>query len=167
MLSVTSEITGKQKNASYRLEENWGSQFTMQGSAADSGEGFKITLLVFRAPSKKDAPVSPHARKVVNSFLELVRQEKYEDATLLFAANVSRQIQAPQLKQVRNILISDQSDQSELRKDEYRILATGVWYDSFLIVPERDQATYLEVVVSSDSRQAEIMSLSLKERMKQ
>ncbi len=156
--------SGKYRQASYHLEKDWKSLFNMYSSAANAGKGLKITKLEFTALLEKNAHLSPQVKTLVTRFVELLRQEQYEEAKSLFPDKVQPQIQTHLLKLARAVLTTGQPEQFELKQREYRTLAGGVWHDNILIIPQSDQANYLEIGAFSDGSEAKIISFNIKAR---
>ena len=130
--------SGKRWQAGYQLEADWETKFTIKISAVKSGKTYEITALTFRVPADSESSTLQEAKKQVNNFVELLKQESYEEVKALLGSLAREQMNAAGLEQLRSMLMNEESNQIEVKEQELRMLVAGVWYDTLVISPKAD-----------------------------
>ena len=108
------------------------------------------------------AEVPPAANAVADKFITSMLAEDYVAAQKTFAARSRPQYTATMLSRIRPILGTSPNDTLRFH---YRLSANTVWYDAVTLKQPDDPATYLELIMSTQSNTTEIASLTFKGRM--
>ena len=151
---------GKYVQASYRLGSNWKSLASIELIAKPVSNKDKIIRIHIRIPYSKEIPET--AKKITKKFISAIQKKDYKSAHNLMTPNCKLRFPQKVLSYFRPVL---GNIPSKLTSTFYRLNANSVWYSAVNIGSTDDPASYVELIISTDKPEAEIISLNFKGRM--
>ncbi len=135
---------GAYQQATYTLDAVWDSRASLELiSMNENGKKYIIRIHI-RVPYQSNPPQS--IVDTAQQFVMALRHEKYMEATELMTEKGRQQFHPDILKQLRPIIINNQSD---VEQQFYRICANTVWYDAVKLHPKNEGFTFIELILSS------------------
>jgi hypothetical protein len=156
-----SSLQGAYEQATYRLDSNWQSVSSLDLVSRETDGQPRIVRIQIRVPHSGGSSKTAQAR--TNEFVGAMLRQEFESARGMLSSTCEARYPPEVLGQIAPIL----GDSIEATSQEhYRICANTVWYDAVRLTPRDDPATFLELVISTDTNPARIVGLSFKGRLR-
>ncbi|MDZ7616309.1 MAG: hypothetical protein U1E05_04850 [Patescibacteria group bacterium] len=152
---------GAYEQATYKLSTDYQSISSVELVSMQTDEGTRIGKAHVRVPEAE--PQQAKTKELTDQFVNSMLSKDFDAASQLFSSAHRTQYPPQVLQQLASVL---GGSVDATARSHYRLCANTVWYDAVRLTPTTDPATFLEIVISTDTGTPEIVSLSFKGRTK-